>query len=657
MKANMWNIFIIVWMFWSAAFSSDISIRQITFDNDSHLLGPYNPWSPDDEWIVYTCGPNHLNDVVKRTHVKSGRNEVLFAITNQTEFGPGCGTASYGENGSVIFIYGPHNASAERKYEFWRRSAMIVNKTGTAFIPDARDIIAPFSAGALRGGTHCHQFSKDGQRIAFTYNDMLVSPDLRTVGVSVAGRQITVDEHPENHNGKWFSLLLVPVKENPVPGSGELSRAYENCWVEWPDGRRAIAFKGNHIATDGTSVTDIFLVDVPEKIEPQNSGRPLAGTETELPFPPAGAAVRELTDFSKPGLLKITARPRFWLSSTPDGSAVFFQAEDTAGINQIYSVKTGSGEVSQITAHEADVFGTVSVHASGKKIAYLCDGSVFVTYLSAGGSERLTAKEEYNPAFVYWSHGDQLVFGNRSAAGAPVQLFMIDLFPPATVIPRSRFDKSGWGARHETILKEIENKPELIFVGDSITERWYSAGKTVWDRYYKPLNAANLGVGGDGTQHVLWRLKNGELDRISPKAAVVMIGTNNSNGDTHTAEEIADGIIAVVSELRARIPETKILLLSIFPRGTFAQREQLPAPAEYNDQRRKNEEASRIAAEMADGKHVFYLDINSELVDRKNRVTPEIMPDLVHLSSAGYEIWAKAMNPVLGKLMGTKRLP
>jgi lysophospholipase L1-like esterase len=234
-------------------------------------------------------------------------------------------------------------------------------------------------------------------------------------------------------------------------------------------------------------------------------------------------------------------------------------------------------------------------------------------------------------------------------------LFVINLKPHAAVLPAPRFNKKGWLKRHEEILRDIkQGDPELIFVGDSITDRWAHAGKSVWDRYYKPLEAVNMGVGGDGTQHVLWRLQSGELNGINPKLAVVMIGTNNSNGDDFTAEQIANGMIAVVSELRAQLPKTKILLLSIFPRGTYAQRKELPKPAEYSSQRAKNERASEIAAGLADGETVFYLNINDHLVDRDNRVSPEIFPDLVHPNAKGYEIWAEALAPMLHKILNEK---
>ena len=417
--------------FWVAFFvgSTPAEVRQITFDNRDHVLGVYNPWSPDDQWVVYTCGPNHLNEVVEKVNVRSGETETLYRIENQTPFGPGCGTAGYcNTRDRVVFIHGPRHATAERKYEFWRRSAAMVDESvsNQLVFLDARDSTVPFTEGALRGGTHCHQFTADGNWIAFTYNDMLVSPDLRTIGISKQGKNVAVDEDIENHNGEWFSALLVPVTQTPNPGFGELSRAYENCWVEYPDGRRAVAFKGDHLSADGTLVTDLFLVDVPETLEAQSPDRPLAGTETHLPFPPKGATVHKLTDLQQPGSPRLSRKPRVWLSSSPDGTRIFFLARDDDGINQIYSVPGKGGPLRQITSHGNDVVSTVDIHSSGRKISYISDGSVFVTRLDDLASERVTVKGLYNPKNVKWSHGDTLVFESRAAQDKSIQIFIVE---------------------------------------------------------------------------------------------------------------------------------------------------------------------------------------------------------------------------------------
>lgn len=167
------------------------------------------------------------------------------------------------------------------------------------------------------------------------------------------------------------------------------------------------------------------------------------------------------------------------------------------------------------------------------------------------------------------------------------------------------------------------------------------AGNDIWDSYYGHRKAMNLGIGGDRTQNVLWRLDHGNIDGISPAAAVLMIGTNNSNGTVNTAEEIADGIIGIVKLLRSKLPRTKVLILGIFPRG------ETPSP-----QRDKNAKASEIAMRIADGRMVHYMDIGEHFLLADGTLTKEIMPDYLHLSPLGYQIWAIAIEGKLRELLG-----
>ena len=227
----------------------------------------------------------------------------------------------------------------------------------------------------------------------------------------------------------------------------------------------------------------------------------------------------------------------------------------------------------------------------------------------------------------------------------------------SAVTPEDRTGSEWWLARHQKMLERIaQGNIDLIMVGDSITHNWDNTGKKVWDQYYASRNAVNMGFGGDGTESVLWRFNNGEIDGINPKLAVLMIGTNNSNGQENTAEEIADGIKAICTKMRAKMPKTKILILAIFPRGfgSDEQREALGHGTTFNSQWAKNDQASKIASRIADGKHIFYLDINEAFLDEKDVLTREVMPDFVHLSEKGYRIWAEAVEPTIDKLMGDK---
>lgn len=199
----------------------------------------------------------------------------------------------------------------------------------------------------------------------------------------------------------------------------------------------------------------------------------------------------------------------------------------------------------------------------------------------------------------------------------------------------------NWMKRHESFNQRVQRGGvDLLFIGDSITQGWEGAGKAVWAEHYGKRNAVNLGIGGDRTQHVLWRLDHGNIAGIQPKAAVLMIGTNNSG--SNSPQEIADGVKAIVAQLRAKLPQTKILVLAIFPRG-----------ADDNDERRKvNVAANKLIAPLADDQMVFFLDIGPKFLAPDGTLSKEIMPDLLHLSPQGYKIWADAIEKMIAALLG-----
>jgi hypothetical protein len=151
----------------------------------------------------------------------------------------------------------------------------------------------------------------------------------------------------------------------------------------------------------------------------------------------------------------------------------------------------------------------------------------------------------------------------------------------------------------------------------------------------------NLGIGGDRTQHVLWRLENGNLAGLKPKAAVVMIGTNNSNGEDNTVEQIADGVTAIVAKLRQVLPSTKVLLLPIFPRS------ENPSP-----QRGKILQVNQILQKLADEQNVFWLDFGHKFINSNGSIPRDLMPDYLHLSPAAYALWAESIESRLAGILG-----
>jgi len=193
---------------------------------------------------------------------------------------------------------------------------------------------------------------------------------------------------------------------------------------------------------------------------------------------------------------------------------------------------------------------------------------------------------------------------------------------------------------HEKFVKVAqEGSSELLFLGDSITAGW-NGKKEIWDKAFAQYKPANFGIGGDRTQHVLWRITNGELEEIKPKAVVLMIGTNNSGNDS--AEGIAKGITVIVNTIREKQPQAKILLLAVFPRG-----EKLTP----NPGREKLTQVNAMISKLDDGKHVYYLDIGGKFLQPDGSISKDVMPDFLHLSAAGYQIWADAIETKLAELM------
>ena len=204
-----------------------------------------------------------------------------------------------------------------------------------------------------------------------------------------------------------------------------------------------------------------------------------------------------------------------------------------------------------------------------------------------------------------------------------------------------------WGPRHEQKLKDLkerQGKVDLLMIGDSITHGWENRGKKVWNEYYAKRNAFNIGYSGDRTEQVIWRLQHGEVEGISPKLAVIMIGTNNTGHRQDPPKETAAGIKLIIDELKERTPKTKILLLAIFPRG-----------AKTDDKLRKiNDATNGIIKDYADDKTVFFLDINETFLEDDGTLPKSVMPDLLHPHEAGYKMWADAMEPTIAKLLGEK---
>ncbi len=214
----------------------------------------------------------------------------------------------------------------------------------------------------------------------------------------------------------------------------------------------------------------------------------------------------------------------------------------------------------------------------------------------------------------------------------------------SSTIPTAR--DNGWHLeRHNSINKVVESKQgevDVVFIGDSITQGWEGAGANAWDNSFQSFRPVNLGISGDRTEHVLWRFDHGNLEGIDPKVAVIMIGTNNFGYHKDNAEEVYDGVVAVVEKFQKKEPQAQVLLLDIFPRG-----------ATFNQMRGELLQVNQaLQATYSEDDRVIFFPIGHHFLENDGTISKEIMPDELHLSEKGYEIWANAVAPRIARMLG-----
>jgi lysophospholipase L1-like esterase len=224
--------------------------------------------------------------------------------------------------------------------------------------------------------------------------------------------------------------------------------------------------------------------------------------------------------------------------------------------------------------------------------------------------------------------------------------------------------------RHGQKLKAIrKNSYDLVLIGNSISQiigeigGKYEPLKSVWEKYFAPYNAINLGYSGFRTENILWNLHNGELDfQKSPKLFVLLIGTNNADSRhfpvAHSPRQIYAGTKAIVDLIRQRHPSSKILVLRIFPKGLDSQKNEATSPPVFSfstSDIKKAKRAGLLTRKLADGRNVFWMDVNHLFIRRDGKINVELMPDLLHPNLAGTEAWVSAIETMMLKLMNMEQ--
>jgi len=412
--------------------------RVLTTAAHGHQIHHCQAFSPDGRFLFFDSR-NHetklaASTFLGRVEVATGTEEVLYRTELPTESGPGVGVVTCNPvTGRLAFLHGLANASPDKPYAPHRRCGMTLDDDGRAVHLDARDITPPFTDGALSGGTHAHHWSPDGRMLSFTYNDALVAAgpapdDLRTVGVMVRGRPVHVGnpQPGEDFSGDSFTTLVVGVTRHPTPGSDEISRAFDEGWLD----NRRLAFQGTVRDTGGRPLTEIFLATLPDRQEAARR------CDQGPPEPPPGVVVRRLTRSGErrfPGV----QGPRHWVRPAPDASCIAFLAKDDRGVVQIYSVKPEGGAIQPLSRLDESVDSPFDWSPDSKRLACSAGGRLVLVGAADGRAVFLTEKRppEQAPRYaVTFSPDGRLLATNRllphPGGGSFLQICVVDVPPP-----------------------------------------------------------------------------------------------------------------------------------------------------------------------------------------------------------------------------------
>lgn len=369
--------------------SKVLSVRVISMTFSSHTIHHNGIFSPNDEWIVFD-GRNDDTKIgetstVGMVNVHTGEERILYKTDRQTIYGPGVGAASFSpKENMVLFIHGLYDADEKEPYDMTRRFGLAIDTDNPmqGIHMDARDVVEPYTAGTLRGGTHSHCWSGDGQLVSFTYNDEFVDSDLRMVGVMVPNEnEIEVPKARGNNNGRLYSAIVSDVIREPKWGSDEISKAFDECWI---NGTSKIAFQGNTRNDNGDTITEIYSVTIDPGLILSDSAA--VGKIGERPHVPKGIRQQRLSRTSK-GLSDL----RHWLRSSADGRFIYALAKDEQERNQIVRCEVSTGSFNYVSSFDFSISSPINVSERGDKITFVADNNVHLFDLESKKLDKLTS--------------------------------------------------------------------------------------------------------------------------------------------------------------------------------------------------------------------------------------------------------------------------
>ncbi|WP_318357161.1 DUF3748 domain-containing protein [Enterobacter sp.] len=376
-------------------------MKQLTFAPRHHQLTNINTWTPDSQWLAFDVRPSgasFTSQTIERVNVQTGEIAVIYTATQ----GAHVGVVTVSPTAEkYVFIHGPENPDDAWHYDFHHRRG-VVSEGGKTRNLDAMDIIAPYTPGALRGGSHVHVFSPNGEYVSFTYNDHVLHErdarlDLRNVGVAAPFGPVTPGgSHPREYAGSHWCVLVSRTTPQPTPGSDEINRAYEEGWV----GNDKLAFIGDTLSESGEKVPELFIVDLPKTAQAwkQPGDAPLAGTDALMPAPPAGVVQKRLTfthDRAFPGLVNV---PRHWVRSHPQATEIAFLMRDEKGVVQLWLISPDGGEPRQLTRSGTGIQSAFNWHPSGKALGFVLENRIALADAQSGDITFLTPDQDNLPS-------------------------------------------------------------------------------------------------------------------------------------------------------------------------------------------------------------------------------------------------------------------
>lgn len=411
--------------------------RQITNDPTGHILSNAAVWSDDSEVLVFDERPDPAGEVFEgqriwTVNLRTNEIRTLFQARNAAR----CGIATWRpKHSEIAFVFGPERPESDGfTYAPSRRQGVIISTKGPRQWLDARNLVPPFTPGALRGGTHLYNFDSTGEWFSCTYDDQVLTAaaaggqaEIATRMVAVGFPRITrVPPGRRNNDGSFATCVVTRIHDAPKPGSDQISRACEEAWIG--PGHRSLAFLGDVVDSKGRKVTEVFRLDLPASLDLTAD---VVGTPLTRPQPPSGVFQKRLTFTSKrtfPGV----QGPRHWPRSSPDGSIIACLMKDEAGVVQIWIVSPEGGDLTQLTHNTTDISSAFTWTPDGRHIAHVMDGSVCLTKLADGTTARLTEKVDgpsapRPEACVVSPDGKSIAYVRtlKDASGSHNQIFVV----------------------------------------------------------------------------------------------------------------------------------------------------------------------------------------------------------------------------------------